>query len=123
LRMLLDRYATYAGADPRRAPAALVAIAYAELRFGGWYLPGGLATLADALLDRAVSAGARVVTGTPVTRIDVAGGRVSGVTLAGGTAVPADVVVANADALHVYRDLLPRPRRAAALARRSLSGF
>ena len=32
LRMLLDRYATYAGADPRRAPAALVAIPYAELR-------------------------------------------------------------------------------------------
>jgi hypothetical protein len=40
--MLLDRYATYTGADPRRAPAALAAIPYAELAFGGWYLPGGL---------------------------------------------------------------------------------
>src|SRR5262245_55295096 len=34
LRTLLDRYATYAGADPRRAPGALVAIPYAELAFG-----------------------------------------------------------------------------------------
>src|SRR5690242_16120266 len=39
LRALLDRYATYTGTDPRRAPAALAAIPYAELAFGGWYLP------------------------------------------------------------------------------------
>ena len=56
LRMLLDRYATYTGADPRRAPAALLAIPYAELAFGGWYLRGGLGTLADALLARCVDA-------------------------------------------------------------------
>jgi phytoene desaturase len=123
LRMLLDRYATYAGADPRRAPAALVAIPYAELRYGGWYLPGGLGTLADALLARAGDAGARVVTGAPVACIDAVGGRVRAVVLDDRSRVPADVVVANADALHVYRDLLPRPRRATRLAERSLAGF
>ena len=49
-----------------------------------------------------------VQTGTAVTRIDAAGGRVHGVRLAGVAApVPADVVVANVDALTVYRDLLP----------------
>ena len=64
------------------------------------------------------------------TRIDAAGGRVHGVRLADGARVPADVVVANADALHVYRDLLPharagwprlrrpQPRRLRAAARR-----
>ena len=119
LRMLLDRYATYAGADPRRAPAALVAIPYAELAFGGWYLRGGLATLTDALLSRCTD----VHTGTSVERIETAGGAVTGVRLAGGRTVPADLVVANADALAVYRDLLPAPRRAAALAERSLAGF
>ena len=123
LRMLLDRYATYAGADPRRAPAALVAIPYAELRFGGWYLPGGLAGIADALLARAADLGVTVHVGTAVARIETAAGRARGVTLADGRRVPADVVVANADALHVYRDLLPAPRRLAALADRSLAGF
>jgi phytoene desaturase len=133
LRMLLDRYATYAGADPRRAPAALVAIPYAELRYGGWYLPGGLAGIADALLARGEAAGVTVRTGVRVVGITVSGGRVDGVRLAGpsGTAGPsgvgpwvaADVVVANADALHVYRDLLPAPRRLARLADRSLAGF
>jgi phytoene desaturase len=123
LRMLLDRYATYGGADPRRAPAALVAIPYAELAFGGWYLPGGLGTLTDALAARCADAGVAVHTGTPVERIDTAGGAVAGVRLAGGATVRADVVVANADALAVYTDLLPTPRRAAALADRSLAGF
>ncbi|MGN9808719.1 phytoene desaturase family protein [Micromonospora sp. BQ11] len=124
LRMLLDRYATYTGADPRRAPAALVAVPYAELAFGGWYLRGGLGTLADALLTRCLDLGVVVQTGATVTRIDAAGGRVHGVRLAGVAApVPADVVVANVDALTVYRDLLPSPRRLTGLTDRSLAGF
>ena len=41
-RAFLDRYATYTGSDPRRAPAALAAVPYVEQHFGGWYVPGGL---------------------------------------------------------------------------------
>lgn len=123
LRMMLDRYATYTGADPRRSPAALAAIVYAELAFGGWYLRGGLGTLADALLTRCADLGVRVVTGSTVTGIDTAGGRVLGVRLADGSRAPAAVVVANVDALTVYRDLLPTPARLAGLSDRSLAGF
>ncbi len=123
LRMLLDRYATYTGADPRRSPAALAAVPYAELAFGGWYLRGGLGTLADALVARCVDLGVEIVTDSTVTGIRTAGGRASGVTLADGAQVPADVVVANADALTVYRDLLPNPARLGQLADRSLAGF
>jgi phytoene desaturase len=123
LRMLLDRYATYTGADPRRSPAALAAVPYAELAFGGWYLRGGLGTLADALVARCADLGVEIVTDSTVTGIRTAGGRASGVTLADGAQVPADVVVANADALTVYRDLLPNPARLGQLADRSLAGF
>jgi phytoene desaturase len=123
LRMLLDRYATYTGADPRRAPAALAAIPYAELTYGGWYLPGGLATLADALLERCRALGVVVHTSSPVDAVCTAGARVTGVRLAGGGTVPADVVVADVDALTLYRDLLPTPARLARLADRSLAGF
>jgi len=122
LRMLVDRYATYAGADPRRAPAALAAIPYAELAFGGWYLPGGLGTLADAMLTRCAGLGVEIVLDSPVTAIE-AGRAVRGVRLASGTVESADVVVANVDALTVYRDLLPTPARLAGLADRSLGGF
>jgi phytoene desaturase len=123
LRMFLERYATYTGADPRRAPAALLAVPYAELRYGGWYIRGGLGTLADALLERCESLGVRVELGSAVSAITVAGSAVSGVLLASGRGIRADLVVANADALQVYRDLLPTPARARRLTARSLGGF
>ncbi len=124
LRLMLDRYATYAGADPRRAPAALAAIPYAELAFGGWYLKGGLATLATALVTRCTDLGVRIILESEATAIDAADGEVRGVHLrsAAGYA-PADVVVSDVDALTLYRDLLPTPARLARLTDRSLAGF
>ncbi|GIM94534.1 phytoene desaturase family protein [Paractinoplanes toevensis] len=122
LRMLLDRYATYTGADPRRAPAALAAIPYAELHFGGWYLPGGLGTIGTAMVDRCTDLGVRIVTSSAITKIETSGGRATGVRSAAGR-TPADIVVSDVDALTLYRDLLPTPRRLARLTDRSLAGF
>ncbi|GAA4960743.1 phytoene desaturase family protein [Actinoplanes utahensis] len=122
LRMMLDRYATYTGTDPRRAPAALAAIPYAELTHGGWYLPGGLGTIATALHAESVAAGVRVNLGTEVAAIE-ADTAVRGVRLTSGRFVPADVVVSNVDAVSLYRDLLPAPKPLARLADRSLAGF
>jgi phytoene desaturase len=124
-RTLLERYATYAGSDPRRAPAALGVVPYVEQRFGVWYLRGGLRTLADELARRVTALGGQIRTGTEVARIETAGGRASGVLLADGGRLAADVVVANADAGHVYRDLLPQPAVLRRLRRTtpSLSGF
>jgi len=128
LRMLLDRYATYTGSDPRRAPAALATIPYVEQAYGSWYVRGGLARVADALRERTENCGATVRTGADVAAVDVAGGRVAGVRLAGGERLRADVVVAHADAAHLYRDLLDHPaarraRRRLARTVPSLSGF
>ena len=129
LRTLLDRYATYTGADPRRAPAALAAVPYAELRFGGWYLRGGLGMLGSALVARCAELGVRIVLDSAVTRIEVVDGRVRGVRVRrpggapAGDLVPADTVVSDVDALTLYRDLLPTPGRLARLTDRSLAGF
>src|SRR3954454_3936535 len=130
-RTYLDRYATYTGSDPRRAPAALASVPYFEQTFGAWYVEGGLRRLVDAVHARAVDRGAKVRTGEAVAEILLdssgrrAGGgrlgggggrRAGGVGLAGGERLRADVVVANADAAHVYGDLLPRPVAARPLA-------
>ncbi len=125
LRTYLDRYATYTGSDPRRAPAALAAVPYVEQAYGGWYVQGGLVRLGEALHGRAVERGATVRLGARVERIDVQGRRACGVTLAGGERLPADVVVANADAATVYGDLVRSPAASRRLARAtpSLSGF
>jgi phytoene desaturase len=127
LRVMLDRYATYAGSDPRRAPAALAVIPYVETAFGAWYVRGGLHRLAAALADRAVERGVRVRTGAEVIGVVAHNGRVTGVRLADGSGLTADVVVSDVDAAHLYGDLLadaPRQERARARrAARSLSGF
>ena len=121
------RYATYAGSDPWRVPATLGCIPHIEQAFGCWALVGGLATLADALAAAAVSLGAEVETGAEVVAIlaDGPGGRVTGVRLASGETVAADVVVADVDAAHLYADLLPDRggRRRVRAAGRSTSGF
>jgi phytoene desaturase len=128
LRQVLDRYATYTGSDPRKAPAVLATVPYMEQTFGAWHLGGGVATLAAALVQRCEELGVTLRSGADVVRIEVAGGRASGVTLGGGEFVPAGIVVANADAHHVYNDLL-RDRRAEKAARDlaratpALSGF
>ncbi|WP_328305867.1 phytoene desaturase family protein [Actinomycetospora sp. NBC_00405] len=127
LGLLLDRYATYSGSDPRRAPAALAVVPYVEQQFGSWYVPGGLRRLAEVVADRCRALGVTLRTGERVTSIDTAGGRVRGVRLGSGEGVPADVVVANADAATVYGPggLLPHPPSARRLARTtpSSSGF
>jgi phytoene desaturase len=127
-RQLLDRYATYAGSDPRRAPAVLATIPYVEATFGAWHIAGGLRSLGDALRARLDERGVTVRLSTPAHRIALSAGRVSGVELADGALLPADVVVANADARVVYGRLLgadaPRePLRRLARATPSLSGF
>lgn len=122
LRMFLDRYATYSGSDPRRAPAALATVAYAEQTFGAWYVRGGLHRLAVALADRVTGTGGEIRLGCDVTAVRVSAGRAAGVELGSGERLAADVVVANVDATHLYRDLLPRPRLAPR-GEPSLSGF
>ena len=81
---LLDRYATYQGSDPRKAPAALMTVPYVEQEFGAWHLGGGLATLADALVARCQERGVVMRTGVDVQRITTDASGVTGVETAAG---------------------------------------
>jgi phytoene desaturase len=128
LRMLLDRYATYSGSDPRRAPAALAVVPWLEQTFGAWYIRGGMRGLADALAERAVAAGARIRLHTRVAAVRTVSGRAAGLSLDTGEHLDADVVVCNADATALYTELLDdpaarRPLRRLRRATPSLSGF
>ena len=129
LAMLLDRYATYTGSDPRRAPAALASVPWAEQAWGSWYVRGGLGRIATAMRDRFLALGGHIEFGVAVSRVSTdEHGRVDGVVLADSSCRSADLVVANADARQVFDRLVPRrsARIPSALLRRStpsLSGF
>ena len=127
-RMLFERYATYAGSDPRSAPAALAVIPYVEQTFGSWHVRGGFRRLAVALRDRAVERRAVVRTDSPVAQVVVDGGRVAGVRLADGEPVTADIVISDVDATQLYTELVREKTVQPALRRMkqvppSLSGF
>ncbi len=128
LRQVLDRYATYTGSDPRKAPAVLATVPYVEQAFGAWHLGGGLGTLADALALRCEDLGVEVRTGTDVVSICLRDKAVAGVETSTGQFLEADIVVANADAGQVYGSLVDsREARSAARSLQrstpSLAGF
>ena len=106
LRMLLERYATYNGSDPRSAPATLNCISHVELALGGYGVEGGIHSVVRALQRVADGLGVRFRFDSRVERVLTENNRVVGVALEGGVVIPAEQVVANADAAHVAADLL-----------------
>lgn len=108
LVMLIDRYATYTGSDPRKAPAALLTIAYIEQVFGAWHIEGGIGQLSVALERRARQLGVKISVNTPVRSITTTANQASGVILEGGTVIPADYVISNVDAEVTYEKLLEK---------------
>jgi 1-hydroxycarotenoid 3,4-desaturase len=96
LQQLFGRYATYCGSSPFKAPATLMLIAHLEAR-GVWLIEGGIHALARALAGLAEGQGAQVRTGAAVAEVLTGGGRASGVKLASGEVIPADIVICNAD--------------------------
>jgi phytoene desaturase len=119
LRMVIERFATYAGADPRRAPAALVVAGYVEHAFGAWHVRGGIHRLVEALERRLRELGGELRCGQRVDALRLRGRRVTGVSATAGL-VDADAVVWNGDELALDR-LLGRPTQPE--PERSLSGF
>jgi phytoene desaturase len=107
LRMILWRYATYNGSDPRRAPATLNCIAHVELALGGFGVKGGIYALVEALVRAAEKLGVAFLHGVSVDQIQLADGAVRGVVLSSGERLDTPRVVANADAAQVAAILLP----------------
>lgn len=109
LRQLFNRYATYNGSDPYRAPAMLHVIPHLEFGMGTFSPKGGMHAIVKALHTTALNLGVTIHTDTPVERIITAGGRVQGVRTPKGDH-RADVVVSGADVTPTYRRMLPGHR-------------
>ena len=120
LQMIVDRYATYTGSDPRSAPAVLLTIAFIESTFGAWHIKGGVGQLAVAIEQRCLDLGVKFEFNTLVTQILVTNNQVTGLKMADGGQVNADLVVSNSDADYLYNNLIQPQVRAAKSERRKL---
>ena len=130
LKMIIDRYATYTGSDPRSAPVVLLTIAFVESAFGAWHIKGGIGQLSVALENRCQELGVEFKFNTLVTKILTTGKSVTGLQTQNGETIDSDLVVANSDAEHVRNKLVDKQvsaakseRRKLKAATKSLAGF
>jgi phytoene desaturase len=135
LVQLFDRYATYNGSSPFKAPATLSIIPYIEIAGGGWYIEGGLYRLVEGLMEVARELGVNFQPDSEVAEIlvqpraGVRSAHASGVRFRGGGALSTDALVVNADPMYAYPSLVPEQFHDRRLVRRmerlepSCSGF
>jgi phytoene desaturase len=106
LRIALSFQSMYLGMDPFTCPAIYALLPFTEIGGGLFFPKGGMHAVPLALARLATELGAHVRLNAEVTRVERAGDRVTGVTLASGETLHADVVVINADLPFAYRRLL-----------------
>lgn len=107
LQQLFNRFATYNGSDPYRAPAMLHVIPQLEFGMGTFAPVGGMHAIVDALHQTALAVGVHIRLNAPADHIEVEANRVRGVRLRDGHQHEADVVVSGVDVTPTYRMLLP----------------
>ncbi|HXL56650.1 MAG TPA: FAD-dependent oxidoreductase, partial [Chitinophagaceae bacterium] len=102
---LFNRYATYNGSDPYKAPAMLCLIPHLEYNEGLYYPKGGMISITNALYKLALKKGVQFQFNVPVQRIIYNEGKVKGIVV-NNQNIYADVVVSNVDIYCTYKCLL-----------------
>jgi len=113
LRMALSFHPLFIGGDPMHVTSMYALVSHLEKEFGVHYAIGGVAAIADAMADVVKGQGGRIRFEAEADEILVEKGSATGVRLASGETLAADIVVSNADAGHTYTRLLrnlPRKR-------------
>ncbi len=113
LVQLFNRFATYNGSNPYRAPGLLTVIPHFEHGIGAFFPEGGMHSITQAVYQLAERLGVRFHFESPVDRILVEKKQAIGVQADGKKEI-ADLVVSNMDVFFAYQKLLadqPRPKR------------
>jgi len=100
----------YLGMSPYDCPSLFTILPYIEYEYGVWHPVGGCHALMQGLASVFEELGGKIRTGTPVNRIRVERGRVTGLELS-DEVVPCDHAVINADATWALKNLFPRSIR------------
>jgi len=107
LRVALSFHPLLIGGNPFSTTAVYTLIAFLERHWGVHFAMGGTNRLVSGLAGLIELQGSVLRCGAEVSRITVRDGAATGVRLASGEAIDADIVVSNADSAWTYRHLLP----------------
>lgn len=105
LIQLFNRYATFSGSDPYRAPGTLNVVSHLQHNMGAFFPEKGMHTLATGLKELADKLGVVFHFNQPVEKVVMDRKVTKGVVVEGGI-YPSDVVISDVDIFHLYRDLL-----------------
>jgi phytoene desaturase len=96
LQQIVQYSLIFLGGSPHNTPALYSLMSHVDFKLGVWYPDGGMHAVVQALVRLCTQHGARIVCESPVTRLEVAAGRVVAVQCA-DQRYEADVVISNAD--------------------------
>jgi phytoene desaturase len=111
LRRVFTLQPLLVGGHPFHTSGLYALIQHLERVHGVWFAEGGTGALVAALGALMQRQGITLRLGADVARLRHENGRIRGVTLTSGETMPADTVIANADAPAIYADLLPDLKR------------
>lgn len=109
LVQLFDRFATYNGSNPYKAPGVLNNIPHLEFGIGSFFPEKGMHQILNACMKLAQESGVEFRFGERVTAIETNKKKVRGVTTQTGF-YPAEVVVSNSDVKQTYKQLIPKQK-------------
>jgi phytoene desaturase len=107
LRVVFSFHPLLVGGNPFAASSVYCLITFLEKHWGVHFAMGGTGKLAEGLVKLIQGQGNTVRYQQDVREIVVERGRATGVRLANGEVINADIVVSNADSAWTYRYLLP----------------
>jgi phytoene desaturase len=108
---IFNRYATYNGSNPYKAPGMLSLIPHLEINEGTFYPYGGMISITNALYSLAQKLGVQFIFEKQVQRIIHNEGKVKGIVV-DDINVYANIVVSNIDIYFTYKTLLQNSHRA-----------
>ena len=112
LRVAFSFHPLLIGGNPFSVSAIYCLVAHLERNWGVHFAMGGTGRLVTGLVDLIAGQGNRVQLNAEVAEITVTNGAATGVRLADGERIAADIVVSNADSAWTYRHLIaPEHRR------------
>ena len=104
---IFDRYATYNGSNPYKAPALLNIIPHLEFGFGAFLPKDGMHQITKHLHQLALSLGIEIKLNAHVEKINLQNNKVVGLT-SNGVSYDCDSVLSDIDIHSVYEHLLPK---------------
>lgn len=105
-----DRYATYNGSNPYRAPATLNVIPHLEHHYGAYFPDDGMHSITQSLVKLAEGLGIKFHYNSPVEEIELLDGKVTGLKV-NGQILGGDLVLSNMDIWFTYHKLLSKHRQ------------